>query len=179
VKPKTSPELAFISLGSNIDPESYLPLAIRSLHSIGRILKTSKVYQNAPIDRPEQPDFLNAAVLIQTDLQPLEIRLRLRAIEADLDRVRVEDKYAARTIDLDLCLFGDQIYRSPELTLPDPDIEKRPHLAIPLSELDPHFIHPLTHLSLEKIAGRLSKDSDLSYREDVTLLIQKAAETKR
>lgn len=175
----TSPDLAFISLGSNIDPQSYLPLAVQSLHSLGRILKTSKVYQNAALDRPEQPDFLNAAVLIQTDLQPLEIRHRLRAIEADLDRVRVDDKYAARTIDLDLCLLGDNIFHSPELTLPDPEIEQRPHLAIPLSELDPHFIHPLTHIPLGDIADQLKMGADLAYREDVTFLIQKVAETER
>ena len=177
--PKTSPELAFISIGSNIDPENYLPRAIQCLHTLGRILKTSRVYQNAALDRPEQPDFLNAAVLIETYLQPLELRKRLREIEADLDRVRTDDKYAPRTLDLDLCLLGTKVVLTPELTLPDPDIEHRAHLAIPLSELDSDYIHPVTYSTLAEIARRLKPHSDLTYREDVTLLIQKAAQSTK
>ena len=173
---KTSLELAFISIGSNIDPEYHMPLAVQNLHSLGRILKTSKVYQNAALDRPEQPDFLNAAVLIETDLQPLEIRQQLREIEEALDRVRSEDKYAPRSIDLDLCLLGDQVFLTPDLTLPDKEIEHRAHLAIPLSELDPDYPHPITCLPLSVIADGLKPQSDLTYREDVTLLIRKAAD---
>jgi len=177
--PKTSPELAFISIGSNIDPENYLPRAIQSLHALGRILKTSKVYQNAALDRPEQPDFLNAAVLIETYLQPLDLRQRLREIEAGLDRVRTDDKYAPRTLDLDLCLLGTKVILTSDLTLPDPDIEHRAHLAIPLSELDPDTIHPVTCSTLAEIAGKLQPHSDLTYREDLTLLIQKAAQSSK
>lgn len=172
---QTSPEWAFISLGSNISPEKYLPLAILRLHHLGQILGISKVYQNPAVGRPEQAEFLNAAVLLETELTPLEIRNQLRKIEADLDRVRTEDKFAARTIDLDLCLMGDWIMDTPEITLPDPEILTRGHLAIPLAELSPAFHHPITGETLQQIADKLTSIATLSLREDVTKQLQEAA----
>jgi 2-amino-4-hydroxy-6-hydroxymethyldihydropteridine diphosphokinase len=159
---------AFISLGSNIDPEENLPLAMRSLSVIGEIVAVSTVYQNPAVGPTPQADFLNAAVLITTDLEPLEIRAKLRKIEAEMGRVRSEDKYAPREIDLDLCLLGDLIFESPVLTLPDPDILKRPHLIIPMAELDAEFIHPLTGESLVKTAELLKNKSGLTPRKDIT-----------
>jgi 2-amino-4-hydroxy-6-hydroxymethyldihydropteridine diphosphokinase len=165
------PKLAFISLGSNIEPEKYLPRAVDHLRSIGIIRKTSRVYQNPAIAPEPQADYLNAAVLIETQLQPLEIRRRLREIEEQLDRVRSADKYAPRTIDLDLCLYNDLVYTSPELNLPDPDILNRSHLALTLSELRPDHILPGSDRSLSAVAEELMSDSQLAERLDVSLLI--------
>ena len=174
---KTSPKRAFISIGSNIEPDKHLPLAIYRLHELGRLLKSSNVYQNPPVCRPEQEDFLNAAVLLETTLPSLEIRYRLRQIEFDLGRIRTEDKYAARTIDLDLCLLGDQVIISPELTLPDPDLLQRAHLAVPMAELDPNFLHPLTGETLQRIADQLKPNAKLTLREDVSKAIQEVVQT--
>ncbi len=172
---KTSPEWAFISIGSNIAPEKHLPLAIIKLHHLGNILGTSNVYQNPPLGRPEQADFLNAAVLLETALTPLEIRSQLRKIEAELGRVRTEDKFAARTMDLDLCLLGDWVIDTPEITVPDPDLLTRAHLAIPIAELAPNFHHPLTGETLQRIADRLQHSSQLTLRVDATERLQAAA----
>jgi len=174
--PKTSLEWAFISIGSNISPEKYLPLAISKLHPLGKFLKTSCVYQNPAVGRPEQEDFLNAAVLLDTALPPLEIRNHLRKIEKDLDRVRTEDKFAARTIDLDLCILGKQILDLAEITLPDPDLLTRAHLAVTIAELAPDFHHPITGEALWRIADRLRAGANLTLREDVTKQIQQAAQ---
>jgi 2-amino-4-hydroxy-6-hydroxymethyldihydropteridine diphosphokinase len=176
---KISPERAFISLGSNITPEKYLPLAIQQLHSLGEILGTSCVYQNPPVGRPEQADFLNAAALVETTLSAIEIRNHLRKVEANLGRVRTEDKFAARTIDLDLCLLGDMILDRPEITLPDPDLLSRGHLAIPIAELAPDFRHPLTGETLEQIANTLRPNATLTLREDITERLKEAAKTSR
>ena len=175
---KTSPEWAFISIGSNIEPEKHIPLAIQQLHQIGELLKTSNVYQNPPVGRPEQNDFLNAAVLLETNLNVYTIRSRLREIEADLGRIRTEDKFAARTIDLDLCLLGDRVISSAEIKLPDPDLLDKPHLAIPMAELAPDFPHPLTGESLRIIADRLKDEAELTLREDVSNQIQEIAMTQ-
>lgn len=174
---KTFPKRAFISVGSNIKPEEYLPLAVYRLHELGRLLKSSNVYQNPPMGRPEQDDFLNAAVLLEIALPTLEIRHRLRQIEFELGRIRTEDKFAARTIDLDLCLLGDQVINTPELTLPDPDLLHRAHLAIPMAELDPNFLHPLTGETLQAIADHFRTYAKLTLREDVTKVIQKVVRT--
>ena len=160
-------EKAFISLGSNINPEQNLPLAVKHLRVIGEILAVSMVYQNPAVGPTPQADFLNTAVLIATDLEPLEIRARLREIEAEMGRVRSEDKYDPRVIDLDLCLLGERIFESPELTLPDPDLLERPHLIVPMAELDADFIHPVTRESLGRIAKALNDDLNLTPRVDI------------
>ena len=102
-----------------------------------------------------------------TTLQALELRSELRIIEAELGRVRTEDKYAARTIDLDLCFFADLIIQSLDFSLPDPDIHHRAHLAVPLADLDPGFMHPIMGETLGAIADRLRHSSQLEVRKDI------------
>jgi 2-amino-4-hydroxy-6-hydroxymethyldihydropteridine diphosphokinase len=170
--------LAFISLGSNIDPEENLPRAVRRLRELGELRAVSDVVQNPAVGPVPQADFLNAAILIETDLSALRIRERLREFEADLGRERVEHlegyppeaaKYAPRTIDLDLCLLGNLIIDTPPLTLPDPDLLTRPHLAIPLAELVPDFPHPVTGEPLCEIADRLRPGAELTPRPDISI----------
>jgi 2-amino-4-hydroxy-6-hydroxymethyldihydropteridine diphosphokinase len=161
------PELAFIALGSNLSPETNLPLAAGRLAELGRVRAVSMVYQNPAIGPSPAPDFLNAAVLVETNLTAEDIRERLREIESDLGRVRTSDRYAPRTIDLDLCLLGAQVIETLELALPDPDLLTRPHLAIPLAELAPDFPHPVTGEPLGAIAERLRPGADLRPRPDV------------
>ena len=162
-------DLAFIALGSNIDPETNLPLAAARLSELGNLIAVSKVYQNPAIADEPQPDYLNAAVLIETTLDPLTIRDKLREIEADLGRIRTEDKFAPRTIDLDLCLLGDRVLDHELISIPDPDLLKRAHLAVTLAELRPDFLHPITGDSLEEIANELQKDAELKPRPDIVL----------
>ena len=166
------PKRAFISIGSNIEPEANLPQALSKLKRLGEIVSVSYVYQNPPIGRPEQQDFLNAAVLLLTTHKALDLRRELRIIEEELGRLRTEDKNAPRTMDLDLCFFEDLIIQSPGFVLPDPDVSQRAHLAIPLADLDPGFEHPITGESLAAIANRLRQEADLTRREDVEIRIQ-------
>jgi 2-amino-4-hydroxy-6-hydroxymethyldihydropteridine diphosphokinase len=163
------PELAFIALGSNIEPERYLPQAARYLRELGTLVACSNVYQNPAISSDPPPDYLNAAVLIETRLRPFEIRSRLREIETQLDRVRTHDKYAARTIDLDLCLYGDLQIEHPDLVLPDPEVLVRPHLAVTLAELRPDQPYPGSGRSLRSIAAELSPMAVLTLRSDINL----------
>ena len=166
-------ELAFIALGSNIDPETNLPLASSRLSELGKPIAASTVYQNPAIADEPQPDYLNAAVLIETTLDPLTIRVKLREIEADLGRMRTEDKYAPRTIDLDLCILGNRVLDHELLSLPDPDLLKRAYLAVTLAELHPDFLHPITGDSLEEIATRVRKNTVLKARLDVDLSLNR------
>ncbi len=163
----TLPEQVFIALGSNIEPERYLPLAVAELKAIGQLRAVSSVYQNSAVGPDPQPDFLNAAALVESELPALEIRKLLRNIEAELGRLRSEDKYAPRTIDLDLCLLGSTVLSTPELTLPDPELLSRAHLAITIAELAPSFPHPLTGEPLSEIASRRRSGAKLTARPDV------------
>lgn len=163
------PEVALISIGSNIDPENNLPLAARRLKELGSIIGFSNVYQNPAVGPTPQPDFLNAVAMIETDMSVDKIRNILRGIEADLGRLRTDDKFAPRPIDLDLCLLGDQIVETPELRLPDPDILTCAHLAVPMAELIPNYLFPLTSESIRTIADRLLPEAKLSPRLDIKL----------
>lgn len=162
------PELAFISLGSNIEPEENLFFGTRRLSELGRLIAVSTVYQNPAVGTTPQPDFLNTAALIETDLPAEAIRRHLRRIEADSGRVRTHDKFAPRTLDLDLCLLGDHVIECSEFVLPDPDLLTRAHLAVPMAELAPSFLHPITGETLQIIADRLRPEASLRPRPELT-----------
>jgi len=164
------PERAFISIGSNIEPEKHVILGFQRLTELGRVLAVSKVYENPAVGRSGQPDFLNAAVLIETGLPPDELQDKLTEIEDELGRTRSDDKYGPRTIDLDLCLYGDLVTRSDVMTLPDPDILERAYLAVTLSELDPEYRHPVTHERLADLAKRWRTGASLLERREIALI---------
>lgn len=161
-------ERAFVLLGSNLEPESNLPRAVAGLARLGQIRRVSSVYQSPPVARPDQPNFLNAAVLLETEHDPPALQRALRQLEAELGRVRGRDKHEPRTIDLDLCLYGSRIDTG-SVPLPDPDLLEHAHAAAPIAELDPEFRHPVTGEPLGHIARRLRKGATLTRRDDVRL----------
>jgi 2-amino-4-hydroxy-6-hydroxymethyldihydropteridine diphosphokinase len=135
-------ERIFVSLGSNIEPEENLRKAVELLGEMVEVLRISTVYRSAAWGRPEQEPFLNAVAEIATALPPAELRDRLRAIEARLGRERSADKFAPRTLDIDLILYGGRQETQGELRLPDPEIAERPFLVVPLAELAPELRLP-------------------------------------
>ncbi len=156
------PAPVFVTLGSNVAPESNLPRAVRLLGERLALRAVSRVYRTAPLDASgrvmiKQGHFLNAAALVETDLPPAALKHDvLRPIEAEMGRVRSADKYAPRSIDLDIALYGDLVLDDPEsrLTLPDPEITTRAHVALPLADLAPDFVHPVTGETLAAIGAR-------------------------
>ena len=157
----------FIALGSNINPEYNIREAVRRLASRCRLLAVSPVYETAPVGKTDQPNFLNAAALIETDLTAAELKTQvLQVIEQELGRVRTEDKNAPRTIDLDIAVFGDQVLDVGPRHIPDPEISKYPHIAVPLADLAPQQLHPETSRTLLEIAQGLPA-SGLVRRPDV------------
>jgi 2-amino-4-hydroxy-6-hydroxymethyldihydropteridine diphosphokinase len=163
-------DLALISLGSNVQPERHLCLAAARLVDIGDVAATSTVYQNPALGRPEQPDYLNAAAVVHTSLPLPEIRRQLRQIEAELGRIRSADKFAMRTIDLDLSFLGEGLIEAPRIRLADPEVLRHAHLAIPLAEVAPDLIHPGSGETLQQIADRLAPSANrLTPRPDIRL----------
>ncbi len=148
---------AFVAIGSNINPEENVRRAIQNLASRVRITGTSTVYRTEPEGRPEQPFFYNLVVEIETEIPPRDLKYKiLREIESDLGRKRTKDKYAPRTIDLDLILYDDLAEKSDEMILPDPQIPVRPFLAFPLGELSPDLVIPGSGLTIKEIIMKLS-----------------------
>jgi len=124
--------LAVVAFGSNIEPETNVPEALRLLGERVRILAVSGVYETPPVGNPDDPPFLNGAVLVETERPPRELRMDvLRRIESALGRVRTPDSNAPRTIDLDLILYeGEE---------PSPDLFEYAHVAVPVAEVAPDW----------------------------------------
>jgi 2-amino-4-hydroxy-6-hydroxymethyldihydropteridine diphosphokinase len=149
----------FISLGSNIDPAGNIAAAVDLMRARIEVVAISTVYRTPPIGRPEQEDYYNAVVEARTELEPRPLRDELRRIEDALGRARSADKYAARTIDLDILLYDDRVIRDGDLTIPSPDIAARPFLAAGLAELDPDLVLADTDQSI----GRLAESPGTSH----------------
>lgn len=153
----TSPEV-YVSLGSNINPEHNLVEAVRLLRLKCEVLAVSSVYRTPPQGYMQQSDFLNLSVQLRTSLQPETFKHEvLDWIERELGRVRdPNNKNAPRTIDLDISLWGDEVfeYGAKPWRVPDPDVVRFAHVAVPLAELAPDFVHPVEMTPLSKIAAR-------------------------
>jgi 2-amino-4-hydroxy-6-hydroxymethyldihydropteridine diphosphokinase len=149
---------AFIGIGSNIRPEINVKESLLLLQQQVRVLQISTVYVTEPIGRPADSPYYNAVVAIETEHSPLDLKQQvLSRIEVELGRKREPDRYASRTIDLDLLLYDDVVIASDALTLPDPDILARPFLAVPLLELAPELILPGSTKRLADAASGLPR----------------------
>jgi 2-amino-4-hydroxy-6-hydroxymethyldihydropteridine diphosphokinase len=165
--------LAYLSLGSNIEPERNLPTAVARLAQFGQVRAVSTVWETLPVGFSDQPNFLNAAVLLETGLSAGALREEaIAGIETALGRVRTENKNAPRTIDIDVMLFNRDIIHLNRRHIPDPEVLERPFVAIPLAEIAPDYVHPETGQTLEVIAKQFDTPSaGMVRRDDVELPI--------
>jgi len=165
---------AFIGIGSNIEPAKNVRAAIRSLARQTRLVGISTVYCTDALDRPEQPPYYNCVVEIETEAPPAKVKHDMRTIENNLGRKRTADKYAPRTIDLDLIAYGDMAMDADGIRLPDPEILERPFLAIPLSELAQDMVLAGYGLRISEAAARLPQDK-MKPLQDYTRLLREEA----
>jgi len=171
------PNRVFVTLGSNIDPVANLQAAVARLsaHDAVTVVAVSPVYETAPVGTVHQANFLNAAVLIETSASASALKSGvLQPVEQALGRVRTEDKNAARTIDPDIALLNHEVLDLASRHIPDPDILKYPHVAVPLADVAPYHIHPETGQALAEIARELpssrgSHSAGIVRRDDLVL----------
>lgn len=169
------PRPSLLALGSNIEPEANLLRAVEELEGALPIDGVSRVYETDPVDAPGTPRFLNAAVAVRWEGTPHRLRAEvLRPIESRMGRVRTGDANAPRTIDIDLVLVPGLVLEDPAggLTLPDPELVRRPHIALPLGDVAGAVAHPLLGTSLGDIAERLRSADGLRVRRDVVLAVR-------
>lgn len=146
---------ALLSLGSNIEPEKNILEAVTLLSKRVKIVKTSTVYLTEPLGGKSQPKYYNCVVEIETDIAPQTLRREvLKPIEKAMHRKRTRDRYANRTIDIDLVLYGNNHASTKDPSIPDPEIQNRPFLAIPIFELEPDLILPEINMPIKQIADK-------------------------
>jgi 2-amino-4-hydroxy-6-hydroxymethyldihydropteridine diphosphokinase len=153
-------ELAAIAMGSNLDSEGgrdrrgNLLEAVERVRGLGEVVAVSSFYDTAPVGYVEQPRFLNGALLLKTELEPVELLRELLAIERGMGRVRGVDK-GPRVIDLDLLLYGQAVLETAELTLPHPEMAERRFVLEPLAEIAPRMVHPVLGLTVGEMLAKV------------------------
>jgi 2-amino-4-hydroxy-6-hydroxymethyldihydropteridine diphosphokinase len=159
--------MILIALGSNISgpwgtPEQTLRRAIAEMPAYDiRVLKTSRLFITAPFGVTDQPDFVNAAILVETENTPENLMQIMHSIERAAGRKR-EQRWGPRTLDLDL-LDYDGLLRKPDgegqhLTLPHPGIAERDFVLQPIQDIAPEWRHPVTGLSVSEMLNALKAD---------------------
>lgn len=156
--------LAIIGMGSNQgDREATLDEAVAIIKAEPHfhLWTVSKYYETVPVGGPPgQAPFLNAALLAEPTLDPLTLLERLHAIEARLGRVR-DERWGARTLDLDLLLHGQEIRRTPQITLPHPRLPFRRFALVPTVEIAPWMLDPLTNKTVNELLENLDRRPSL------------------
>jgi 2-amino-4-hydroxy-6-hydroxymethyldihydropteridine diphosphokinase len=137
--------IGYLGLGSNVgDRRGELEAAARALPARGvDVLASSSVYETEPVGEvTEQPDFLNACLKVRTELGPEELLHACKAVERALGRRQGGPRHGPRPIDVDVLLLGEEVFASPALRLPHPEVSTRRFVLVPLLELDPELCTP-------------------------------------
>jgi 2-amino-4-hydroxy-6-hydroxymethyldihydropteridine diphosphokinase len=145
---------AVIALGANIgNPQEQMDIAVALLQESLEITAISSFYKTAPVGGPEQPDYLNAVVLAESELSATDLLALLHGIEKVLGRERIEH-WGPRTIDLDLIQYGSLLSSADELLLPHPRAHERRFVLQPWAEIEPDAIL-LTHGKVSDLLEQL------------------------
>lgn len=144
--------LAYLLLGSNLgDRAARLAQARHDLaHTAGRVTAASALYETAAWGLEDQPAFLNQVLAIETDLDAPTLLAACLAAEQQQHRERLV-RWAARTLDVDILLFGQEILNTPTLTVPHPALPARRFALVPLAELAPQLVHPQLHRTIAEL----------------------------
>ena len=153
--------VAVIGLGANLgDARASVlgALDVLDLLPSTRLLRASKLYRTPAWGQTEQPDFINAAAVLETGLDARALLERLLAIERDFGRTRVVgERWGPRTLDLDLLLFGDAVIAEPGLQVPHPHLHERAFVLLPLAEIAPELMIPKIG-TVGELASTLASD---------------------
>jgi 2-amino-4-hydroxy-6-hydroxymethyldihydropteridine diphosphokinase len=145
---------AVIALGANLgNPQEQLELAVALLKESTHVLAISGFYRTKPVGGPEQPDYINAVCILESDLPAASLLSLLQGIEKTLGRERLEH-WGPRTIDLDLIQYGNILSSATELELPHPRAHERKFVLEPWSEIEPEAIL-LTHGKIRDLLEQL------------------------
>ncbi len=159
----------YISIGSNIDKDKNIPASLRALEQFFGNLTVSSIYESEPVGFTGDV-FYNLVVGFDSDLEVKAVAKQLRQIELDNGRTRDCKKFSARTLDLDLILYGDLIINDGRLQIPRDEIERYAFVLEPLAEIAPTLKHPISHISYAELWEKFDK-SDLKQKRITPSLV--------
>ncbi len=146
----------YISIGSNINKDQHIPASLSALEQAFGKLTVSSIYESEAVGFTGDV-FYNLVVGFDSDLEVKAVAKLLRQIELDNGRTRDSRKFAARTLDLDLILYGDLIVNDGRLQIPRDEIEHYAFVLEPLAEIAPPLKHPISHLSYAELWDKFDK----------------------
>jgi len=143
-------EISYLILGGNVgDKMDYLHRCIDLLRrDVGRIVAISAIYESEPWGFDDPQWFLNQVVALETNLDPLALLAHSQQIEQTLGRLRTDNGYQPRTIDIDILLYGNHVINIPGLVIPHPRMAERMFVLQPMAELAPDLEHPVLHRNM-------------------------------
>ncbi len=143
----------YFEVGGNLGDREYYLERTKCLiaERIGFILRSSSIYESEPWGFEHENNFINQVLIVETQLSPAQILLEISFIEGVLGRERNASGYSARTADIDILFYDQQIMFSPNLVIPHPYLHKRLFVLTPLEELDPDLIHPLFSVTIHEL----------------------------
>ena len=151
------PAPIYLGLGSNLgDREANLEKALQLLGQMLTVEQLSSVYETRPMGYEEQPLFLNAVCHATTEIGPFQLLSLVKGIEVALGRVPSFPN-APRLIDIDILLYGNLVIEAPQLVIPHPRLEERAFALVPLAEIAPDLIHPVSNRSIQELANRVQE----------------------
>jgi 2-amino-4-hydroxy-6-hydroxymethyldihydropteridine diphosphokinase len=148
----------YVAAGSNIEPERHLERAARELERRFPGVRFSPWYRNRAVGF-EGEDFINFVAGFATELAVADVLQALHAIEALCGRAREAPRWAPRSMDLDVLLYGDLVCQEPHLKLPRPDLLKRPYMMGPLAALAPDLVHPTERVTIGELWRRVDRSA--------------------
>ena len=158
--------LVAISMGSNLGNRlSSLRKAILLLKKEGfNIIKTSDVFETPPFGVTNQPRFLNACLLMDTEINPADLLEKLKKIENEVGRIQ-RFRWGPREIDLDIIFYDEKVIDGPSLKVPHPHMHERPFVLIPLKQISPQWVHPILKKTVKQMAEDLPECDILRITE--------------
>ncbi len=155
-------------IGGNLGDRSANLAAARKLigEKIGTVVKASSRYETQPWGKPDQPDFLNQALEVATGLKPMEVLEAIFFIEKKLGRQR-DDKWGARTIDVDILFYDAKTLNTKELTLPHPQLHERNFALVPMLEIAPNKLHPVLKKTIEELYEDSKDNLDVVMLDEI------------
>jgi GTP cyclohydrolase-4 len=146
----------YLCLGSNLgNRQDNLGKALAFLSQRLRIGKISSIYDTEPVGKINQPRFLNLVCEIKTMLSPVELLTLAKSIEIKLGRV-LSKSNAPRPIDIDILFYGDQVIKTSEINIPHPRLADRAFVLVPLAEITPELVHPVSGKTIEELKRQVS-----------------------
>jgi len=151
------PVMVYLGLGSNLgNRQANLERTLDFLSHRLRVERVSSIYDTEPVGNIEQPRFLNQVCQVYTTLAPTELLTLAKGFESQMGR-SLNKSNAPRPIDIDILFYGDQIIETPELIIPHPRLAERAFVLIPLAEISPDLVHPVSGKTIKELSQSIKE----------------------